>query len=365
MIERVIVTGGAGFVGSAVVRFLLTDTACRVLNLDKLTYAANQVSVDAMQRMPRYTFVHGDINDRSLLRRLYAEFKPDLILHLAAESHVDRSIDELAAFVTTNVLGTFSQLDEAPQYWQGLTEGERDSFRFCHVSTDEVFGALGPTGVFDETSRYDPSSPYAASKAGSDHLARAWHRTYGLPVVLSNCCNNYGPYQFPEKLIPLVILKALHGEQIPVYGRGENVRDWLYVDDHARALWAIANAGHVGDTYMVGCRSERRNIDVVTTITRILDEMLPSNEGPRERLIQFVPDRPGHDFRYATCPDKITNTLGWQPRENFESGLRKTIEWYLQHRQWWELIWNGRYKGERFGLLNSSSLPRSLRAEAG
>jgi dTDP-glucose 4,6-dehydratase len=357
MSRRAIVTGGAGFIGSAVVRFLLNDTDCEVLNLDKLTYAADLHSLAEAESNPRYKFVMGDINDRQLVRRLLAEFKPDLILHLAAESHVDRSIDDPSAFVVTNVLGTFSMLHETLAYWQSQPLAKRNSFRFCHVSTDEVFGSLDAVDpAFDERTRYDPNSPYAASKAGSDHLARAWHRTYGLPVVLSNCCNNYGAYQFPEKLIPLIILKALHGEKIPVYGRGENIRDWIYVDDHTRALWTIANSGKIGETYLVGSRCERRNIDVVRTIIRILDELAPSEEGSREHLISFVSDRPGHDFRYAICSDRITQELGWQPREDFESGLRKTVEWYLNHRQWWEPIRARKYQGERLGL-SSTSVP--------
>ena len=358
MIGRVVVTGGAGFIGSAMVRFLIGETDCQVLNLDKLTYAANLASLAGISSEPRYTFVQGDINDRLLLRRIFASFKPDLMLHLAAESHVDRSIDDPGVFVTTNVHGTFSLLHEALSYWRGLPRADHGQFQFCHVSTDEVFGSLGPTGAFSEASRYSPTSPYAASKASSDHLTHAWHNTYGLPVMVSICCNNYGPFQFPEKLIPLIILKGLYGEHIPVYGQGENVRDWIYVNDHARTLWAIANAGQPGETYLVGSRSETRNIDVVTAVTRILDELSPSRDGPRERLIRFVADRPGHDFRYAICADKIAQRLHWRPQESFESGLRKTVEWYLQNRSWWESIRAERYKGDRLGLPNGQMQPR-------
>lgn len=355
MVKRAIVTGGAGFIGSAMVRLLLNETDAEVVNLDKLTYAADLRTLEDAARDPRYRFVRGDINDRSLLRKLFLEFMPDLILHLAAESHVDRSIDDPSAFITTNVLGTFSMLHEALDYWRTLPVREQGKFRFCHVSTDEVFGPLGPASApFNEQTRYDPSSPYAASKAGSDHLARAWHRTYGLPVILSNCSNNYGPYQFPEKLIPLIILRALHEEHVPVYGRGENIRDWLYVDDHAHALWTIANSGAVGETYLVGGRSERRNIDVVSLILKILDDLAPSRQGPRERLIRFVPDRPGHDFRYAICPDKIGQELHWKPRENFESGLQKTVKWYLDRQDWWGPIRNKKYQGERLGRPEAS-----------
>jgi dTDP-glucose 4,6-dehydratase len=347
---RVLVTGGAGFIGSAMCRFLVGEARARVLNVDKLTYAANLASLRPIEADPRYAFAQADICDSARMSQLLAEFSPDAILHLAAESHVDRSIDGPGAFIKTNIEGTYLLLEAALDYWRHLPAERARAFRFHHVSTDEVFGSLGPEGKFTETSRYQPNSPYAASKAAADHLVRAWHETFGLPVVTSNCSNNYGPYHFPEKLIPLCILKALHGEPIPVYGKGDNVRDWLYVEDHARALHAILTAGKPGESYNVGGDGERANIDVVTAICGFLDELLPSSpHRPHEQLITFVTDRPGHDRRYAMDAAKIRSELGWRPRESFDSGLRETVRWYLDNRWWWEPIWSQKYRGARLG----------------
>jgi dTDP-glucose 4,6-dehydratase len=347
---KILVTGGAGFIGSAVCRLLVGEFGETVLNLDKLTYAANPASLQRIENHPGYRFHQGDIGNRALLTELLRSFEPDAVLHLAAESHVDRSIDGPGEFIKTNIEGTYVLLEAALDYWRGLPGKRAREFRFHHVSTDEVFGSLGPDGKFTETSRYRPNSPYAASKAASDHLVRAWHETFGLPVVVSNCSNNYGPYHFPEKLIPLAILKALHGEPIPVYGKGDNVRDWLYVEDHARALHAVLTGGKPGDSYNVGGDAERTNLDVVTTICTLLDEMRPQSlHRPHEQLIAFVTDRPGHDRRYAMDAAKIRRELGWQPRESFDSGLRKTVQWYLDNRSWWEPIWSQKYRGARLG----------------
>jgi dTDP-glucose 4,6-dehydratase len=349
MTQRVFVTGGAGFIGSAFIRFLVGEMGLTALNFDKLTYAANLASLAEVADHPRYTFVQGDICDRQRVRAAFQEFQPDIVMHLAAESHVDRSIDGPAPFIDTNVVGTFILLQEALEYWRKLPSKRRDAFRFHHVSSDEVFGSLAAMGLFDDTTQYDPSSPYAASKAAADHMVRAWHRTYRLPVTLSNCSNNYGPYQFPEKLIPLMIIKALAGEPLPVYGVGENIRDWLYVEDHARALWLIATRGEIGKTYLIGARAEQRNIDVVRMICRILDNMVPDAGGVRERLITFVVDRPGHDQRYAINPSRLFQELGWSPRESFETGLRRTIAWYLNRSDWWKPLVSNVYRGERLG----------------
>ncbi len=346
---KVMVTGGAGFIGSAVCRLFVGELGIAVLNLDKLTYAANPASLQPIAAEPGYSFRQGDICDRALVAALLRSFQPDAILHLAAESHVDRSIDGPGAFIRTNIEGTYALLEAALDYWRQLPGEDRARFRFHHVSTDEVFGSLGATGRFTEQSPYRPNSPYSASKAASDHLVRAWHETYGLPVVMSNCSNNYGPYHFPEKLIPLALLKALHGEPIPVYGTGENVRDWLYVEDHARALHAILTRGRVGESYNVGGNAERSNLEVVTRLCALLDEFRPAGR-PHARLIEFVADRPGHDRRYAMDARKLRRELGWKPRESFESGLRKTVAWYLENRAWWEPIWSGRYAGARLGL---------------
>jgi dTDP-glucose 4,6-dehydratase len=349
MTTRFLVTGGAGFIGSAVVRYIVAATDHRVLVVDKLTYAGNLASLEPVRNHPHFEFVRADIADAVKMRGLLADFAPDVILHLAAESHVDRSIDGPADFIQTNVVGTFVLLQEALGYWRGLASAKAERFRFHHVSTDEVFGSLGEDGRFDEDAAYRPNSPYSASKAASDHLVRAWHHTYGLPVLISNCSNNYGPYHFPEKLIPLTILNALEGKPLPVYGRGENVRDWLYVDDHARALLSIAGRGRVGHSYNVGADCERSNIAVVRAVCTLIDELAPDSAGPRERLIEFVADRPGHDLRYAMDARKIRRELGWRPQESFDSGLRKTVEWFLTNRQWWEPIRSGVYRGERLG----------------
>ena len=346
---KVIVTGGAGFIGSAVVRLLIGEKDAEVVNLDKLTYAGNLASIAPVADSPRYRFVRADICDRGAMRDLFAAEQPDVVMHLAAESHVDRSIDGPATFIDTNILGTYTLLETARTYWATLPAARQDAFRFHHISTDEVYGSLGPKGLFTETTPYAPNSPYAASKAAADHLVRAWHHTYGLPVVTTNCSNNYGPYHFPEKLIPLMILNGLEGKPLPVYGAGENVRDWLYVEDHARALWTVVMQGRVGETYIVGGNAERRNIDVVRLICDLLDEFVPGDRSRRE-LITFVADRPGHDARYAMDIGKITSEVGWRPGETFESGLRKTVAWYLENRSWWEDIRSGRYAGERLGL---------------
>ena len=347
---KVLVTGGAGFIGSAVCRLFVGELNATVLNVDKLTYAANLSSLRAVESSSRYTFRQADICDRQTMVTLLRQLDPDAVLHLAAESHVDRSIDGPANFIKTNVEGTCVLLEAALAHWQKLPATRAARFRFHHVSTDEVFGSLGAMGRFTETTRYQPNSPYSASKAAADHLVRAWRETFGLPTVISNCSNNYGPCHFPEKLIPLAILKALHGEPIPVYGKGDNIRDWLYVEDHARALFAILSKARAGETYNIGGNAERTNLDVVQSICRLLDEMLPdSPHRPHQRLITFVADRPGHDRRYAMDTAKIRRELGWEPRENFDSGLRKTVSWYLAHRWWWGPIWPQRYRGERLG----------------
>jgi len=351
MRKRIIVTGGAGFIGSAVVRHLIAHTDDDVLVVDKLTYAGNLDSLASVSGSTRFRFMQADIADLRRMSAAIAEFRPTLILHLAAESHVDRSIDEPDAFIQTNIVGTYALLEASLAYWRQLSAAEQASFRFHHVSTDEVFGSLGSDGYFTENSPYQPNSPYSASKAASDHLVRAWHHTYGFPTIISNCSNNYGPFHFPEKLIPLMILNGLEEKPLPVYGTGNNVRDWLYVDDHARALLQIATKGTVGDSYNVGCRGERTNLQVVHAICDILDELVPSRTiKSRRMLIQFVPDRPGHDHRYAIDPTKIIRELGWQPQETFESGLRKTIMWYLENRPWWEKIRKTTYRGERLGV---------------
>jgi dTDP-glucose 4,6-dehydratase len=352
MTKRILVTGGAGFIGSAVVRQAIRETDHQVVVVDKLTYAGNMDSLAPVSNDPRYAFERADIADAAKMRELFERYRPDAVMHLAAESHVDRSIDGPGEFIQTNVVGTFTLLQAALGYWRTLPGAERDAFRFHHISTDEVFGSLGEDGLFCETTAYDPRSPYSASKAASDHLVRAWHHTYGLPVVVTNCSNNYGPYHFPEKLIPLIIINALEGLKLPVYGKGANVRDWLFVDDHARALLTVVTKGTVGETYCVGGRCEKANIDVVRTICALMDELAPSAKiGPRESLITFVTDRPGHDMRYAIDASRIAADLGWEPQETFESGLRKTVEWYLANRTWWERIRSGVYRGERLGVV--------------
>lgn len=351
---RIMVTGGAGFIGSAVIRMLIGETDHHVLNVDCLTYAGNLDSLSVVSENNRYGFSQTDIRDLAALREAVTGFAPDIIMHLAAETHVDRSIDGPAAFIETNLVGTANLLEVARSYWENLGADAKAGFRLHHISTDEVFGSLGETGAFTEETPYAPNSPYSASKAGSDHLVRAWRETYGLPTVTSNCSNNYGPYQFPEKLIPLVVLNALEGKPLPVYGAGTQIRDWLHVDDHARALIAVATRGTIGETYNVGGNAERTNIDVVRAICRILDDLCSgSPHCPHEDLITFVADRPGHDKRYAIDASKIARDLGWRPQENFESGLRKTVEWYLENRAWWERVRSGLYRGERLGLVTT------------
>jgi dTDP-glucose 4,6-dehydratase len=352
MPKTFIVTGGAGFIGSAVARKLITDTDNRVVVIDKLTYAGNLDSLAPVAGHARFAFERADVADAAAMQAIIARYEPDVIMHLAAESHVDRSIDGPGEFLQTNVVGTFTLLQAALGYWRGLDGAQRTKFRFHHISTDEVFGSLGRDGYFHEEYPYQPTSPYSASKAASDHFVRAWLHTYGLPTVVTNCSNNYGPYHFPEKLIPLIILNALDGKPLPVYGTGENIRDWLYVDDHATALILAAERGVPGETYVIGGHNERRNIDVVRAICLLVDEMAPALAlGPRERLITFVQDRPGHDARYAIDASKIERELGWRPAETFESGLAKTIRWYLENREWWERVRSGGYRGERLGVV--------------
>jgi dTDP-glucose 4,6-dehydratase len=347
---RIIVTGGAGFIGSAVVRHLVLQAGATVLTVDKLTYAGTRTSLKAVDDHPNHQFVQADICDETAVARALSEFRPQRIIHLAAETHVDRSITGAKTFLETNVIGAFTLLELARQYWMTLDRQAREAFRFLHVSTDEVYGSLGTDGLFAETTRYDPGSPYSASKAASDHFATAWHRTYGLPVVISNCSNNYGPFQFPEKLIPLAILNAMEGKALPVYGAGTNVRDWLHVDDHARALDLIASNGRPGERYNVGGRNERSNIDVVRRIAQIMDALRPGG-APHERLISFVPDRPGHDQRYAIDPTKLESELGWRADETFETGIEKTVRWYMENESWWKPLRDNVYRGERLGTL--------------
>ncbi len=348
---KILVTGGAGFIGSAVCRLLVGELGHEVVNLDKLTYAACLASLDPVSDDARYAFVRGDICDRATLDRVFADAAPDAVIHLAAESHVDRSITGAGDFITTNIVGTYQLLEAARAYWGALPPGRREAFRFLHVSTDEVYGSLGATGLFTEETRYDPSSPYSASKASSDQLAIAWHRTYGLPVVISNCSNNYGPCQFPEKLIPLMILNGLEERDLPVYGDGSNIRDWLHVEDHARALWLILERGRLGEKYNVGGRNERSNLEIVEAICASLDRFAPGRR-PRRELIRFVTDRPGHDHRYAIDPTKTETEIGWRARENVESGLEKTVRWYLDNEAWWRPLRDKRYAGDRLGLVS-------------
>ncbi len=352
---RILITGGAGFIGSALIRHLLQNTEHEVLNLDKLTYAGNLESLTPVADSPRYRFLHADIADSERVTTALAEFQPDAIMHLAAESHVDRSIDGPAAFIQTNIVGTYSLLESTRAYWLGLDAERKAAFRFHHISTDEVYGDLhGVDDLFSETTPYAPSSPYSASKAASDHLVRAWQRTYGLPVLITNCSNNYGPYHFPEKLIPLMILNALAGKPLPVYGNGQQVRDWLYVEDHARALLKVVSAGKVGETYNIGGHNEQKNLDVVKAICALLEELAPQKPAGitrYEELITYVQDRPGHDLRYAIDASKIERELGWVPQETFESGLRKTVQWYLDNLDWCGRVQDGSYQGQRLGAL--------------
>lgn len=351
---KLLITGGAGFIGSAVVRMAVKSSDWSVINLDKLTYAGNLESLAPIEGSKNYFFEKADICDRSAVEAIFSKYQPDAIMHLAAESHVDRSIDGPSAFVSTNIMGTYNLLEVARKYWADLPKERKEKFRFHHVSTDEVYGSLGETGLFHEDSPYQPNSPYSASKASSDHLVRAWHHTYGLPVVTTNCSNNYGPYQFPEKLIPLIILNALAGKRLPVYGKGDNIRDWLYVDDHARALLTVLQNGRVGEVYNVGGRNEKTNLEVVHGVCDILDELIPAaDHRPRRDLIDFVKDRPGHDKRYAIDAQKLESELGWKAQENFATGIRKTIEWYINNRLGWcAHVLDGSYRLERLGVIN-------------
>jgi dTDP-glucose 4,6-dehydratase len=351
--RTLLVTGGAGFIGGNFIHFVMGESDCQVVNLDKLTYAGNLDTLASLAGNSRHVFVQGDIGDRALVSRLLRDYQVDTVVNFAAESHVDRSIDGPAEFVTTNVVGTFNLLDCARAHWSDLGHQAKASFRFLHVSTDEVYGSLGSTGAFTETTPYAPNSPYSASKAASDHLVRAWFHTYGLPVLTTNCSNNYGPYQFPEKLIPLMILKAQRGEPLPIYGDGGNIRDWLYVMDHCRAIWRVLEAGRPGEVYNVGGNSERTNLQVVDTLCALLDELLPDSAyRPHASLKSFVADRPGHDRRYAIDASKLKGELGWEPQETFESGMRRTVEWYLGHPEWVRRVTDGSYRGERLGTAD-------------
>ena len=353
---RLLVTGGAGFIGGNFIRFLLSGSAAQIVNLDLLTYAGNPATLADISDNPRYRFVQGDIGDKELVARLLDEFRPTAIVNFAAESHVDRSIDGPAAFIQTNIVGTYNLLDCALAYWRRLDSDAKPGFRFLHVSTDEVFGSLGESGAFTESTPYDPSSPYSASKAASDHLVQAWHRTYGLPTLTTNCSNNYGPYQFPEKLIPLMVLNALAGKPLPIYGTGGNVRDWLYVEDHCRAIWRVLQQGEPGEMYNVGGNSEKTNLEVVDTVCRLLDELVPNSPyRPHAQLKTFVADRPGHDWRYAIDAGKLREQLGWQPAETFESGMRRTVQWYLHNIEWCEAVKAGSYAGQRLGLESTTA----------
>ena len=355
---RILVTGGAGFIGSALIRHLILDTEHSVLNLDKLTYAGNLESLASVEGNPRYQFLQADIADRERVSEALLDFQPDAIMHLAAESHVDRSIDGPAEFIQTNIVGTYQLLEATRAYWQSLPVERREAFRFHHISTDEVYGDLhGVDDLFTETTPYAPSSPYSASKASSDHLVRAWQRTYGLPVLITNCSNNYGPFHFPEKLIPLVILNALDGKPLPVYGDGSQIRDWLFVEDHARALFKVVSEGKVGETYNIGGHNEQKNIEVVRGICALLEELAPNKPAGLSRyddLITFVKDRPGHDLRYAIDASKIERELGWVPQETFQSGLRKTVQWYLNNLEWCRRVQDGSYQRERLGALENA-----------
>lgn len=348
---KIIITGGAGFIGSAVIRHIIQTTNHEVLNVDKLTYAGNLESLSLVDKNPRYHFSQTDICDRVELDKLFELFQPDAVMHLAAESHVDRSISGPYTFIKTNIIGTYTLLEVARKYWLQLDEKRQAEFKFHHISTDEVYGDLeGTTDLFTETTSYAPSSPYSASKASSDHLVRAWHRTYGLPTIVTNCSNNYGSYHFPEKLIPLVILNALEGKSLPIYGKGDQIRDWLFVEDHARALYKVVTEGVVGETYNIGGHNEKQNIEVVKTICKILNELKPQSNGQQyESLITFVKDRPGHDLRYAINATKIGNELGWKPKETFETGIRKTVEWYLNNLDWCRRVQDGSYQREKLG----------------
>lgn len=348
--KTILVTGGAGFIGSALIRYLINETDNIVVNVDKLTYAGHLENLKTIEDSERYHFEKADICDASSMEKIFEGYQPDAVMHLAAESHVDRSIDGSADFVRTNIVGTHTLLDISRVYYKNLSGDKKESFRFLNISTDEVYGELGEEGLFEETTPYDPRSPYSASKASSDHLARAWYHTYGLPVLITNCSNNYGPYQFPEKLIPVVILKALQQKEIPVYGDGKNVRDWLFVDDHARALYKVVEEGKIGETYNIGGHNEKQNIEVVNTICSILDDVQPKEQGKYSDQITFVTDRPGHDWRYAIDASKIDKELGWIPEESFETGIKKTVQWYLKNIEWVEAVTENNYNLERLGV---------------
>lgn len=349
---KIMITGGAGFIGSAVTRYYIQNTSYEVLVIDRLTYAGNLASLNPVVKDSRFSFAKIDICNKLLIDKIFEDFKPDVVLHLAAESHVDRSIDGPSDFIQTNIVGTFNILESSLIYWRKLSRDQQKQFKVIHISTDEVFGSLGASGFFREDTAYAPNSPYSASKASSDHLVRAWCHTYGLPTIITNCSNNYGPYHFPEKLIPLTIINAIEGRPLPVYGRGENIRDWLYVEDHAQALALVERCGLVGQSYNVGGNSERRNIDVVRAICDLMNEFVPRSGGYHD-LISYVADRPGHDLRYAIDSKKISEELGWYPLEKFDSGLRKTVQWYLENRAWWENVRSGRYRGERLGAIQT------------
>lgn len=351
--NTIIVTGGAGFIGSAMIRYLIKQSDCVVVNVDKLTYAGNLESLVSVAENDRYHFAQVDICDGKGIGELFRKYQPKSVIHFAAESHVDRSIDSAAEFIQTNIFGTYTLLENARSYWGDLSDSDKAAFRFLHVSTDEVYGSLGGEGLFNEYTPYQPNSPYSASKASSDHLVRAWHHTYGFPVLTTNCSNNYGPHQFPEKLIPLIIINALAGKPLPIYGKGENIRDWLYVDDHIKGILTVLEKGRLGETYNIGGLNEWKNIDIVKKICQILDEELTdSPHKPHENLITYVEDRPGHDLRYAIDASKIEKELGWTPDETFETGIRKTVKWYLENRQWWQHVMDGSYQGQRLGVMS-------------